>query len=208
MADGSASVGNITGGDGNYNYQWDLAAGGQISDTATNLAAGIYTVTVSDQNGCNLDTTITVLEPNAITIALISQDSTSCNGLNDGSAIIGNITGGNGIYSYQWDLAAGGQTTDTATNLGAGTYTVTVTDQNGCSKDTIVEVLQPDGINLTSSIDSATCGNADGMAIIIASGGSVTVDYLYSWEDNNGVDLNTNNDSLIGVASSYLYSIC
>ena len=42
-------------------------------------------------------------------------DSTSCNGLPDGSAIIGNVTGGNGIYSYQWDLATGGQTTDTAT---------------------------------------------------------------------------------------------
>ena len=76
-----------------------------------------------------------------------------------------------------------------------------VTDQNGCNNDTIVEVLQPDGISLTSSIDSATCGNTDGMAIITASGGSVTVDYLYSWEDNNGLDLNINNDSLVSVGS-------
>ena len=156
---------------------------------------------MTDQYGCSDDTTVTVLEPNLLIVDTTFQDSVSCNGLTDGSATV-IISGGNGIYSYQWDLAAGGQTTDTATNLGAGTYAVTVTDQNGCSNDTIVEVLQPDGISLISSTDSATCGNADGMAIITASGGSVSVDYFYSWEDNNGLDLNFNNDSLIGVASS------
>ena len=61
-----------------------------------------------------------------------AQDSVSCNGLTDGSASVGGIVGGNGIFSYTWIDALGndlGQDNDTATNLGAGTYTVTVTDQ-------------------------------------------------------------------------------
>ena len=70
-----------------------------------------------------------------------AQDSVSCNGLFDGSASVTAI-GGNLNYSYQWDVNAGSQTTDTATNLGAGTYTVTVTDQKGCSDDTTVTVVR------------------------------------------------------------------
>ena len=64
-----------------------------------------------------------------------AQDRCSCNGLLDGSASVTAI-GGNLNYTYQWDVNAGSQTTDTATNLGAGAYTLTVTDQNGCSDDT------------------------------------------------------------------------
>ena len=90
------------------------------------------------------------------------QDSVSCNGLFDGSAsILG--AGGNGIYSYLW---SDGQTTATASNLTAGTYNVTITDQKGCFKDTSVTVLEPDALLIASmSMDSASCnGVADGTA--------------------------------------------
>ena len=80
----------------------------------------------------------------------------SCNGLTDGSATV-IVSGGNGIYSYQWDLAAGGQITDTAINLGAGTYNVTVLDQYGCNLDTSVIVFQKDSfsywVNLTGQCE-------------------------------------------------------
>ena len=65
-----------------------------------------------------------VLEPDVLFANTTAQDSVSCNGLTDGSASVTAI-GGNLNYIYQWDVNAGSQTTDTATNLGAGTYTVT-----------------------------------------------------------------------------------
>ena len=64
----------------------------------------------------------------------------SCNGLLDGYAAIGNISGGNGGLTYSWDATAGSQTTDTATNLAAGTYIVTVTDSKGVLKDADIGV--------------------------------------------------------------------
>ena len=152
---------------GIYFYQWDASAGSQTTDTAVNLSSGNYSVNVSDQNGCNLDTTIIVLEPNSIDIGFISQDSISCNGLNDGIAYIDidSISGGNGVYTYLWDASAGNQTTDTAFNLVAGIYTITVTDQKGCFKDTTIEVFEPSSILLSSRIDSSTCGNNDGRCL-------------------------------------------
>ena len=104
-------------------------------------------MTVTDQNGCSDDTTVTVEEPDVLVANTTAQDSVSCNGLLDGSASVGGITNRNGIFSYTWVDALGndlGPDNDTATNLGAGTYTVTVTDQYGCSDDTTVTVEEPD----------------------------------------------------------------
>ena len=81
--DGSASVTAI-GGNLNYTYQWDLAAGGQTTDTATNSEWDIY-CDLTDQKGCNDDTTVTVEEPDVLVANTTAQDSVSCNGLTDGS---------------------------------------------------------------------------------------------------------------------------
>ena len=180
LSDGSASVVGL-GGNGNYSYLWDLSAGSQTTSTATNLAAGTYQVTITDQNACSFDTTVTVLEPDVVAIDTTSQDSVSCNGLFDGTASVTAI-GGNGNYSYLWDLSAGNQTTATATNLQAGTYTVTVTDQFGCFKDTTVTVEQPDELTIdTTYYDSVSCyGLLDGTASVAAIGGSGN--YSYSWD--------------------------
>ncbi len=69
-----------------------------------------------------------------------SQDSVLCNGSSNGAAYVG-VIGGNGSYTYLW---SDGQTTDTASNIAAGTYQVTITDQLSCSIDTNVTVLEPD----------------------------------------------------------------
>ena len=135
LFDGSASVLGA-GGNGIYSYLW---SDGQTTATASNLTAGTYNVTITDQKGCFKDTSVTVLEPDALSVDTSFQDSVSCNGLFDGSAsILG--AGGNGIYTYLW---SDGQTTATASNLTAGTYNVTITDQKGCFKDTSVTVLEP-----------------------------------------------------------------
>ena len=72
------------------------------------------------------------------------QDSVSCFSISDGSASV-IVIGGNGIYTYLW---SDGQTSATATNLSAGIYSVTITDQKGCLNDTTIEVLQPDNISV------------------------------------------------------------
>ena len=100
-------------------------------------------MTVTDQYGCSDDTTVTVEEPDVLFANSTGMDSVSCYGLFDGKASVTAI-GGNGTYSYLWDVNAGSQTSDTAIGLGAGTYTVTVTDQYGCSDDTTVTVEEPD----------------------------------------------------------------
>ena len=96
--------------------------------------------------------------------------SVSCNGLFDGSAsILG--AGGNGIYSYLW---SDGQTTSTASNLTAGTYNVTITDQKGCFKDTSVTVLEPNVLEIdTTAQDTVSCsGLFDGSASVAVIGGN------------------------------------
>ena len=207
LSDGIGFIGNFSGGTSPYNVQWDIAAGGVNTDTAFNLTAGSYTATITDFNLCTIDTTIVVLQPNALSIDSISQDSVSCNGLADGSAFVGNISGGTGSgYNYLWTDALGNnlsQDSSTAINLFAGIYNVVVTDNYRlCTNDTIVEVFQPIGISLISNADSATCGNSDGNAYVVASGGSVLIPngYSYSWEDATGLNLNNNNDSLLGVS--------
>ena len=209
LSDGIGFVGNLSGGTSPYSVQWDLAAGGVNTDTALNLPAGSYTATITDFNLCTIDTTIVVLQPNALTIDSISQDSVSCNGLSDGSALVGNISGGTGSgYNYLWTDALGNnlsQDSSTAINLSAGIYNVVVTDNfRFCTNDTIIEVFQPIEISLSSNADSATCGNSDGNAYVAASGGSVLIPngYSYSWEDATGLNLNNNNDTLLGVSSS------
>ena len=140
LSDGTATANNITGGTGSYTYLW---SDGQTTNPATGLGIGAYTITVTDQNGCQVSDNVTVLEPPLLAIGSMSQDSVSCNGLSDGTATANNITGGTGSYTYLWDASSGSQTTNPATGLGIGTYTITVTDQNGCQVSDNVTVLEP-----------------------------------------------------------------
>ena len=106
---------------------------------------------------CLCDTTITIVgkEPDTLLSASMSMESASCNGLFDGSAsVLG--AGGNGVYSYLW---SDGQTTSTASNLTAGTYNVTITDQKGCFKDTSVTVLYPQVAFAATTIQEIVSGN-------------------------------------------------
>ena len=95
-----------------------------------------------DANGCFEDTTIVIGEPLPLNITNVTVDSISCYGLSDGLASV-TATGGTGTIMYMWDSTAGNQTTDTAVNLSAGTYTLSLMDVNGCFEDTIIVVGEP-----------------------------------------------------------------
>jgi gliding motility-associated-like protein len=184
---GSATV-SPSGGTPGYTYSW--APSGGTSATATNLTAQIYTVTITDLNGCAQTQLITITEPTALTSSVSSQTTVLCNGGNTGSATV-SPSGGTPGYTYSW--APSGGTSATATNLTAQIYTVTITDLNGCAQTQLITITEPTA--LTSSVSSQTnvlCnGGNTGSATVSPSGG--TPGYTYSWAPSGGTGATANN---------------
>ncbi|MBR9922105.1 MAG: T9SS type A sorting domain-containing protein [Bacteroidetes bacterium] len=189
-SDGTATA-LASGGTGSYSYSWD---NGGNTATITGLAAGTYTVSVSD--GVELVTDmITINEPTAISISgTVTDDS----GASDGAIDI-TVSGGTPDYMFSW---SSGQNTEDITGLAAGTYTVSVTDDNGCtaSESFVVESTQPP-LSVSVSGTDVSCNNgSDGTATALASGG--TGSYTYSW-DNGG-----NTATITGLAAgTYTVSV-
>jgi len=173
-SNGQASV-TPSGGTPAYSFLW---SNGQTTSGATGLAAGTYTVTVTDANLCTATCSVTISEPAAITVSEL-HTNVSCNGGSDGSINI-TASGGTPPYTYLWN---NGNTNEDRTGLSAGTYTVTVSDANGCSGTTSVTITEPAVLTATETHTNASCnGGSDGTIDVTVSGG--TVPYTYSW--NNG----------------------
>ncbi|MCH4823908.1 hypothetical protein ML462_12070 [Gramella lutea] len=194
FSDGAIDI-SVTGGTPEYTYLWNTGA---TTQDLSGIAAGTYSVTVTDANGCT-DTIegIEVGEPDELVASVETISDASCNGFSDGAIDI-SVTGGTPEYTYLWNTGA---TTQDLSGIAAGTYSVTVTDTNGCT-DTIegIEVGEPDELVASvESVTNATCnGELDGAIDISVTGG--TPEYTYLW--SNGV---TTQD-LIGVAAG-LYSV-
>lgn len=170
-----------SGGAGSYTYQWDSNAADQITDTAFSLAAGSYKVTVTDGNGCNDTIRVEVEEPELLTATIDpnSVQAPSCFNLSDGQARVV-ADGGTQPYTYLWSVNAASQPTALATNLGAGTFTVTVTDANGCTADDQVSITAPTAILVDDSITNVACfGENTGEILLTVNGG--TPDYTFDW---------------------------
>lgn len=179
LADGQMNVVVLTGGDGNYSYAW---SNGANADFLSNLQGGItYTVTVTDGQGCT--GTATRLLEDAVPIVLTtSQQDAACAGSFDGSATVSNVVGGTSPFTYTWDNAAQGQTTQTATNLQAGTYEVIVTDAAGCSISATVTVNEPPAITMDFvTINNECFGYENGVAEAEVEGG--IPGYTYAWSN-------------------------
>ena len=179
---GSASV-NVSGGTTPYSYSW---SNGSQASSSSNLTAGTYNVTITDANGCTTSNTVIVAEPSALT-ASISSTNVSCNGGNNGSATV-TAVGGTAPYTYTWSNVC---STTSNNNLTAGTYTVVVTDANGCIYSTSVTITQPAVLSLTTSSTNVLCnGGSSGSASATANGG--TAPYTYAWS-NGGAAANASN---------------
>jgi len=178
--DGSVSA-NANGGTPSYTYSWN---NGCNTSTCNNLGAGTYTVTVTDANGCTTTGSATVGNIGGPSVNPSSTDATCGN--NDGS-VSANANGGTPSYTYSWN---NGCNTATCNNLGAGTYTVTVTDANGCTTTGSATVENIGGPSVNPSSTDATCGNNDGSVSANANGG--TPSYTYSW--SNGCNTATCNN--------------
>lgn len=172
----------VNGGTAAYSYQW--VPGGQTTSSVTNVAAGFYTLNVTDSKGCTANDTITLINIPGPTISSITFQSPSCFGTLTGTATV-NPAGGTLPYTYSW--SANGQTTQTATALGAGSYNIQVTDANGCVATGITTVTQPALLTLTSSADITICyGQNPGTSLYSTAQGG-TAAYTYSW--SNGYNL-------------------
>lgn len=177
-SNGSLSVA-VTGGTPDYKYSW--APSGGTAATATGLSAGVYTLTVTDSNGCTKIENYTITQPVAL-IPSITKTDISCNGGSNGSATV-SVTGGTGAYTYLWSPSGG--TAATASGLFAGNYIVTIKDANLCQTTASVLIDQPDLLTATIAKTDVTCHNANnGTATVTANGGTGT--YTYSWAPSGG----------------------
>ncbi|MEI6822519.1 MAG: Ig-like domain-containing protein, partial [Bacteroidota bacterium] len=171
----------------------------QTTSIASGLAAGIYTVSVTDSKGCSTTAYTIITQPAAALSANISsQTNVNCYGLATGAATVA-VTGGTPTYTYSWNTTPI-KTTATATSLVKGIYTITITDSKGCTATTSTNITQPLAA-LTASISSQTnvnCfGQATGSATATTIGG--TSPYTYSWNTIPAQTANTANGLAAGI---------
>ncbi|HMT30053.1 MAG TPA: SprB repeat-containing protein, partial [Bacteroidia bacterium] len=161
-----------------YTYNW---SNGSSSQNLSGVASGTYTVTVTSANGCTAVISRTITQPGA---ALASSagaiTNINCFGQTNGAAVL-NVSGGTAPYTYNW---SNGSTTQNLTGVGAGNYTVTVTDLLGCTSTTSSVSISGPAAALTSSVNAITnvaCRNvATGAITINVSGGTSPYTYLWS----------------------------
>lgn len=172
-SNGAASV-TASGGTGPYTYAW--TPGSSTMPTATGLIAGNYTCTITDNNGCTSPQMFTLTQPSALSAA-VTQTNVSCNGNANGIASI-SVSGGTSPYTYMW--SPGGSTGAIASGLAAGSYTCSITDNNGCVATQTISVTEPAALTAITSQTNATCNNgSNGVAGVSVTGG--TAPYTYTW---------------------------
>jgi hypothetical protein len=166
----------VTGGTGTYTYLW--APGGATTQDLAGLAAGDYSVTVTDGNGCTASLGPISITQSAPFVLSSTHVNVLCNGGSTGSIDL-TVTGGTGTYTYLW--SPGGATTQDLAGLAAGDYTVTVTDGNGCSASLgPISVTQPAALALGESHTTTCLGSPDGSITLTVSGGTASYTYLWS----------------------------
>lgn len=177
---------NVSGGTPSYTYAW---SGGLLNQPAqTNLLAGSYAVTVTDNNGCTINDNFTITEPTAITLQTQVANNVTCGGGSNGKAFV-TASGGVGTFTFVW---SSGSTTDTAANLSANiTYTVTVTDGNNCTKTATISVTEPVPVVVNPIVTDVFCFlGSNGSIDANASGG--TAPYTYVWDNGASTQVISN----------------
>ena len=171
---------SVSGGSPPYNYIWSTGA---PTSSISGLSAGVYTVTVTDNNDCEEIQGITLASPSLLNLSLSSTDETAPNA-NDGTATA-SASGGTSPYDYLWST---GETESFIENLAPGTYTVTITDDEGCTEEGSVTILEvPCALVATFTSSDPLCfGGADGQIDIQVTGAVGQIDY--SWSHDAGLN--------------------
>lgn len=191
FANGSITA-SATGGIIGYQYSWTGAAASSTTADITNIGTGIYDFLVIDTNNCMDSLTVTLTEPDSL-LSFVIGTNVNCEGDSTGSAIV-DLTGGTETFAYLWDDATG-QTTAQAANLPEDTYTVTVTDANGCTNVNSTFVDTDHQLPLISLGQDTMTLYSDPLAITPGSGFSA-----YLWQDGSF-------DSTFTATESGIYSV-
>ncbi|WP_154855829.1 T9SS type B sorting domain-containing protein [Cyclobacterium xiamenense] len=138
--------------------------------TLSGIGSGTYRALVRDANSCVSTLEVDLQAPPPLNVQLIERTDVSCFGRNDGRITL-EVTGGTGVYFFDWDH---GFINQNPTNLGEGTYGVTVRDANGCSfRLENISITQPDELAIDLvRVDEPSCGLADGGIEVAFSGGN------------------------------------
>jgi len=171
-SNGSVSA-TPSGGIVPYSYSWTPGNGNTA--TVANLAAGVYSLVITDANGCSSNGTATVSNSNGPSVNC-TVSNVSCFGGTNGAAMA-QVSGGTSPYTYAWTPTGG--TNATASNLSAGSYALQVTDNSGCIGTTSVTITEPTQIILSETIIPSSCTNDNGSVSVVVSGG--TGPYTYTW---------------------------
>ncbi len=160
-----------------YLYSWN-APGNPAVQMLDDVSPGIFTVTVTDANGCAEMASVEIGAPSEIQITLNSTNVT-CNGFADGTATA-QVQGGNPPYSFEWN-DANNTSTGSIADLAQGTYSLTVSDANNCVATTILNITEPLPLALDFNNSNVVCVvDTNGVALAAPSGG--TSPYSYLWE--------------------------
>lgn len=158
-----------------YNYNWTPIGG--TNDTANNLHAGIYYITVTDQNSCQSYMPVVISQPSPIIVNISNYSNVSCYGGNNGTALA-SVSGGTPAYQYDW---SNGSTSPGITGLDNSVYSVTVTDIRGCTDSASISIFEPSqSLSVSITGQDVSCnGLSNGVASCIVTGG--TAPYSYIW---------------------------
>ncbi|MEL6632565.1 MAG: hypothetical protein AAFQ83_13885 [Bacteroidota bacterium] len=175
--DGTASVDVLGTVTGSLSYAWSPGIWPN-TDSISGLAAGTYTVDVTDSgNGCTTSIDITIPDAAPLALNVISAGTPDCNNFADAQV---NASGGNGPFTYTWSTTPA-QTGPFASNLIAGSYSVDVVDQNGCTTNTTVNIAGPQSpitVSFDSVLEATSCASDDGYISVSATGSSLIT---YTW---------------------------
>ena len=193
---------SVWGGTSPYSYDWN--GGAFATEDISGLPSGNYTVNITDANGCLLTESVTVSEPTQL-ISTISGTDVLCFNGSDGTINL-SPNGGTVPYSFSWTnstFTLG--TNEDLTNISADDYTVTITDNNGCTATNNYTVNQPQDIITSLSSTNVSCnGYADGAIDLFVSGG--TPNYVFSWSNSGGV-ISVNEDLSSIAADDYSVTV-
>jgi hypothetical protein len=203
-----------SGGTSPYTYSIDGGMTFQNTGVYVGLFAGIYSVYTFDDNGCSDSTNVIITEPSELSSFVILIDTLiSCNGGSNGAvSVAGTIGGANPLggttpYTFNW---SNGSTSEYAINLSAGSYTLDITDDNGCTVNEVFILTEPSPLQTTANIiNPSSISSNDGSIELFVSGGTSPYSYLWSSGQTTSIIINLINGSyscIISDSNSCIFS--